>query len=859
MSQRTQPHNLAARMARWSGRHRKVAVLGWLGLMGALFAFSIVSPMKMIVSETSGPGESGRVNEILYEEFERPAGERVLVQSTQFEAESAQFRAVVQAVVDATSSLDEVATVQSPYGPGNDGLVSTDRATALVLVEFAGAPEDAADKTGAVVSAVSDVQEAHPDFYVGSFGESTKKALKKSFTDDLFTAGLYSLPITLIILLIAFGAVVAAGIPLLLGMTAVLGTMGLVSIVSHVVPMDDSVPALVLLIGLAVGVDYSMFYLKREREERGAGRSESAALEAAAATSGHSVLVSGVTVIVAMSGMLLTRDATFAAIGIATMMVVAVAMLGSLTVLPAVLSKLGDRVDRGRVPFANQLRRDDGEGRMWGAVIDRVLRRPVLSVVLAGGLLLGIAAPAVQLTTVQPGIDTYPQSLLTTYNRLAAAFPGTEISADVVVKAADVQSPEVQAQIQELTDAALGTDVMSHPIDVSINPQQTVAVVSIPVAGNGSNGPSNDALDALRDEIVPATVGALPDAEVGVTGMTAETRDFDALMNSKAPLVFGFVLLLAFLLMLLTFRSLVIALKTLLLNLLSVAAAYGVLVLVFQEGWGKSVLGFEVTGGIDPFLPILLFVILFGLSMDYHVFILSRIREAYDGGLTTQAAVAHGIKTTAGVVTSAAIVMVAVFSIFGALQAMIFKQFGVGLAAAILIDATLIRAVLLPATMSLLDRWNWYLPGWLEWLPRLEHGVYTEPESEPRHRADHRAGTTGARRRSTPHQGSVVSAPAREETRSRADAGRTEDRPRTWRRVDAARRPGPGARWGILGEQSRPGRLGRRHSRKHRGKRVRCSRRVRRRGDGCPAHPRSGPRYRAGRPCRAHARLRRRR
>ena len=227
---------------------------------------------------------------------------------------------------------------------------------------------------------------------------------------------------------------------------------------------------------------------------------------------------------------------------------------------------------------------------------------------------------------------------------------------------------------------------------MSINPQQTVAIVSIPVAGDGSNGPSNDALDALRDEIVPATVGALPDAEVGVTGMTAETRDFDALMSSKAPLVFGFVLLLAFLLMLVTFRSLVIALKTVLLNLLSVAAAYGVLVLVFQEGWGKSVLGFEVTSGIDPFLPILLFVILFGLSMDYHVFILSRIREAYDGGLTTQAAVAHGIKTTAGVVTSAAIVMVAVFSIFGALQAMIFKQFGVGLAAAILIDATVIRA-----------------------------------------------------------------------------------------------------------------------------------------------------------------------
>ena len=730
MPQPTQHHNLAARMARWSGRHRKVAIFGWLGLMATLFAFSLVSPMNMIVYETSGPGESGRADEILYEDFEQPAGESVLVQSTELTAGSPQFQAVVDDVVETVGSLDEVASAESPYGRGDTGLISADQASALVPLEFAGSPEDAKDKTDAVVSAVASVQATHPDFYVGSFGESTNKALNDSAMDDLKTAGMYSVPLTLCILLIAFGAVVAAGIPLLLGLSAVLGTLGLVSLVSHLVPMSNSTSALVLLIGLAVGVDYSMFYLKREREERAAGCSEGAALEAAAATSGHSVLVSGITVIVAMSGMLLTRDATFASFGIATMMVVAVAMLGSLTVLPAVLSKLGDRVDRGRVPFISRLRSRNGEGRIWSVVLDRVLRRPVVSVVLAGGLLLALAAPAIQMTTVQPGIDTFPQHLLTTYNRLDAAFPGTEISADVVVKAADVQSPEVQAEIQELTGAAVGTAVMDQPVDVSINPEGTVAVVSIPVAGNGSNGPSNAALDALRDDIVPATVGSLDDAEVAVTGMTAQTRDFDSQMNTTAPLVFAFVLLLAFVLMLVTFRSLVIAGKAVLLNLLSVAAAYGVLVLVFQEGWGKALLGFDATSGIDPFLPILLFVILFGLSMDYHVFILSRVRESYDDGLPTQAAVEHGIKTTAGVVTSAAVVMVGVFSIFGVLQAMIFKQFGVGLAAAIMIDATLVRAVLLPASMSLLDRWNWYLPRWLEWLPRLEHGHY-EPVEAP--------------------------------------------------------------------------------------------------------------------------------
>ena len=730
MPQPTQHHNLAARMARWSGRHRKVAIFGWLGLMATLFAFSLVSPMTMIVYETSGPGESGRADEILYEDFEQPAGESVLVQSTELTAGSPQFRAVVDDVVETVGSLDEVASAESPYGRGDTGLISADQASALVPLEFAGSPEDAKDKTDAVVSAVASVQATHPDFYVGSFGESTNKALNDSAMDDLKTAGMYSVPLTLCILLIAFGAVVAAGIPLLHGLRAVLGTLGLVSLVSHLVPKSNITSALVLLIGLAVGVDYSMFYLKREREERAAGCSEGAALEAAAATSGHSVLVSGITVIVAMSGMLLTRDATFASFGIATMMVVAVAVVGSLTVLPAVLSKLGDRVDRGRVPFISRLRSRNGEGRIWSVVLDRVLRRPVVSVVLAGGLLLALAAPAIQMTTVQPGIDTFPQHLLTTYNRLDAAFPGTEISADVVVKAADVQSPEVQAEIQELTGAAVGTAVMDQPVDVSINPEGTVAVVSIPVAGNGSNGPSNAALDALRDDIVPATVGSLDDAEVAVTGMTAQTRDFDSQMNTTAPLVFAFVLLLAFVLMLVTFRSLVIAGKAVLLNLLSVAAAYGVLVLVFQEGWGKSVLGFDATSGIDPFLPILLFVILFGLSMDYQVFILSRVRESYDDGLPTQAAVEHGIKTTAGVVTSAAVVMVGVFSIFGVLQAMIFKQFGVGLAAAIMIDATLVRAVLLPASMSLLDRWNWYLPGWLEWLPRLEHGHY-EPVEAP--------------------------------------------------------------------------------------------------------------------------------
>ena len=713
--------HLAARMAHWSSRHRKIAIFGWLALSVALFAVSILSPLKTIVFETSGPGESGRADTILYEEFKQPSGESVLIQHPELKAASPQFKSVVESVVAEVSGLDAVAKVESPLEPENTGQISDDKHSALVGIEIRGPSEDAADKVDPIVAKVNDVQEANPAFFVGSFGESTGKAIEKDFFNDLKKAGLFSVPLTLGILLVAFGALVAAGIPLLLGLSAALATLGLVAIISQALPMSDAVGAIILLIGLAVGVDYTMFYLKREREERAAGRSEDGALEAAASTSGRSVLISGVTVLVAMAGMLLTFSADFASFGVATMTVVAVALIGSLTVLPALLSKLGDNVDRLRVPLVHRLRRDDGGGRFWGAIVDRVLRHPVVSVVLAGGLLVALALPAYQLRTAQPGIDTYPQKYLGTYNRLKVAFPGTEIGASVVVKAPNVETPEVLEAIGQLKWRAIDSGVMNEPIDVDVNQAKTVANISIPIEGDGIDATSNQALDALRDEIVPPTVGTIANSEVGVTGTTAQARDFSDQMKRVAPLVFGFVLLFAFVLMLVSFRSVVIGAKAILLNLLSVGAAYGILVLVFQHGVGKQLLGFDATGGIDPFLPILLFVILFGLSMDYHVFILSRVREAYGRGMSTEHAVSYGIKSTAGVVTSAAIVMVGVFAIFGTLQAMIFKQFGVGLAAAILIDATIVRAILLPATMKLLGDWNWYLPKWLEWIPQFSH------------------------------------------------------------------------------------------------------------------------------------------
>jgi RND superfamily putative drug exporter len=727
------PTNLAGRMGRWSAHHRKTAIFGWLAFVVVAFALGIVSGTTKIEPATSGVGESGRVDKLLHEEFEQPAEESVLVQSETLTVKDPAFAAAVEDVVVKVSALESVQNVRSPLDPENAGQISGAGNAALVEFEIRGDPDDATTKIDPVVAAVDDAQKAHPELFVGSFGVSADKEVEAAFLDDLKKAGILSLPVTLIILIVVFGALVAAGIPLLLALTAIIATFGLVALPTSLIPIDEVTYELILLIGLAVGVDYSMFYLKREREERAAGRSEEAALEAAAATSGRSVLISGLTVIVAMSGMFLAGIQGMSAFAVGTILVVAVAMLGSLTVLPATLSWLGDRVDRGRVPFVSRLRRDDGEGRIWGAIVGAVLRRPVISVVLAGGVLLALAVPALELRTVQPGIDTYPQSLpsIQTYNRIQEAFPGSEIPAGVVVQAADVTAPAVQEAIGQLEWRALATGQMHEPITVDMNEGGTVATIAIPVDGTGMDAPSEAALATLREDIVPTTVGALPNAEVGVTGMTAQSKDFNDKLGSVAPLVFGFVLLLAFGLMLFAFRSLVIAVKAIILNLISIAAAYGVMVLVFQHGVGKGILGFESTAGIDAFLPIFMFVILFGLSMDYHVFIISRMREAYDRGMSTEQAVAHGIKTTAGVVTSAAIVMVCVFSVFATLSMLIFKQFGVGLAAAILIDATIVRAVLLPATMKLLGDWNWYLPKWLEWLPHLDHGDDVEKVKAP--------------------------------------------------------------------------------------------------------------------------------
>jgi uncharacterized membrane protein YdfJ with MMPL/SSD domain len=714
--------NLAARAGRWSAAHWKTATFGWIAFVVVAVVLGGAVGAKSLSDNDGIPGESGRMEKILDENFKTPAGETVLIQSDTLTTRSSAFGAAIDDVTRRVAAIPAVTNVRSPLERGGADQVSADGHSAIVRFDIRGDPEKAVDKIEPVLAALDEAKAAHSQLYIGAFGEGTAdKEIDESIGQDLERAGLLSIPVTIAVLIVAFGALVAAGIPLLLALTAVAATMGLLAIPSHVWPVDENTSAVVLLIGLAVGVDYAMFYLKREREERAAGRSERAALEAAAATSGRAVLVSGLTVITAMAGMFLTGDKTFSSFAMATIMVVAIAVLGSLTVLPALLSRLGDRVNKVRVPLLHRLQRPGG-GRFWGFVLDRVLRRPVVSVVVSAGLLVALALPALGMKTVVPGAEAFPKDLeaVQVYDRLQQAFPGESDPAVVVVKAPAIDDPRVDAAIENLEARALASGRVHEPVTIDVNEARTVARIELPLAGSGSDAASNAALATLRNEVVPETVGSLDGVEAGVTGSTAISKDFGDKMRSSAPLVFAFVLAFAFLMLLVSFRSIVIAVKAIVLNLLSVAAAFGVLVLVFQHEWAKGILGFDYSGGVMAWLPVFLFVILFGLSMDYHVFILSRIREAYDGGMKTEDAIAHGIKTTAGVVTSAAIVMVLVFSIFGTMSLIMMKQFGVGLATAVLIDATIVRGVLLPATMRLLGDWNWYLPRWLAWLPRIK-------------------------------------------------------------------------------------------------------------------------------------------
>jgi uncharacterized membrane protein YdfJ with MMPL/SSD domain len=703
-----------------------LAAIGWFAFVIAAVAAGGAIGTEQIADEDLGVGESRAADQAIARAFPENAEETVLIQNTGagITAEDPRFQEVVAEVVAALDDTENVVDVESPFLAASEGAVSEDGRSVLVTFEIPDRGEvEPEDLVEAPLDTVAELDEAYSGYRIGQFGEaSANQQVTGSIEDDFRQAEVTSLPVTLLILLLAFAAVVAALVPLLLAVCAVAAAIGLLGPLSQIWPLDESVTSVVLLVGLAVGVDYSMFYLRRQREERARGNDTATALELAAATSGRAVAVSGVTVAIAMAGMFLAGATTFTSFAVGTITVVTIAVAGSLTVLPAVLSRLGDGVNRGRVPFLTRPEERVGQhSRVWSRILDLVLARPAASALLATVLLLLLASPVLNLRLTVPGFETLPQDLpvVQTYDQIQQAFPGNQIPAQVLIERGDATDVDLTIAVHNLREAVEAEEFFQPPVTVQFSPDHGVARVDVPLAGDGLDDASYDALARLREEAIPATVGEQGGLAVNVGGFTASSQDFNELMEARVPVVFAFVLGLAFLLLLTAFRSIVVPLKAILLNLLSVGAAYGIVVWIFQEGHLESLLGFESSGAVISWLPLFLFVLLFGLSMDYHVFILSRVRELYDQGYSTEEAVSRGIKGTASVVTAAAAVMVAVFAIFATLSAVVFKQFGVGLAVAVLIDATVIRAVLLPATMTLLGDWNWYLPRWLDWLPRI--------------------------------------------------------------------------------------------------------------------------------------------
>ncbi len=724
------PHRSRApvveRIAGWSARHRKTAVFGWFLLVAVIFVACHQLPAKNLPQTDAG--QSGVAEQTLNRlGFTTPPHEYVLIQPRgsggpghTFSTDLAMRRAARQVAAALAALPHSARDIATPLGRGGTGLVSANGRSALVTFTV---PASTSQEDQAVVPAlraVAAVAARHPGLLIAEAGDaSTDRAANAIVSQDFRQAAETSVPITLILLIAVFGALIAAGIPVLLAGTAVFTALALLAIPGQWLPIDSSTSAVVLLIGMAVAVDYSLFYLRREREERARGAGTEQALRTAAATSGRAILISGLTVMIALGGLFLTGYSEFTGIAVGTIAVVGVAVLGSLTFLPALLSWLGPWADRARIPFLGRRRTAARPSRLWAALVRRVIRHPAAWGSVAALAMLVLAAPALGLRLGNPPNGGFPSKIpiVATYDRINRAFPGGPAPAEVVVTGHNLAGPQVTRALGRLRAEASARGPIRGPIRAEAVAGGRAVLVSVPLAGDSTDAVSNHALLDLRNHVLPGTLGRVPGISYAVTGSTAQNYDDTGVLRGRTPLVLAVVAGLAFLLLLVAFRSVLIPLVSISLNLLSVAAAFGLLTLIFQDGHLAGPLGFTSYGAIVPWVPLFVFVFLFGLSMDYHVFILSRIRELRGRGATTRDAVVGGIASSAGVVTSAALIMMAVFSIFATLALIQFKMLGVTLTAAVLIDATVVRGILLPACLALLGERSWYLPRWLHWLP----------------------------------------------------------------------------------------------------------------------------------------------
>ncbi|WP_330452776.1 MULTISPECIES: MMPL family transporter [unclassified Streptomyces] len=706
-------------MARWSARHPWRAITGWFLFVLLCLGAGIAAGNNPATTKDFWVGEAGHAESMATEGgLQRRPVEHVLIRSASGPLDTARATGAARELTARMRALDEVREVQAP-------VASKDGTALRVSVVMEGAELDGRKNVVPLLAETAEVAAAHPDLVVEETGSpAISKGVNDQRGDDLALSERLSLPVTLLILLAVFGSVVMAGVPLLLALSSIAATMGLSMLASHLLPDPGVGTNMILLMGLAVGVDYTLFYLKREREERaraGGRLGPEALVELAAATAGRAVVISGLAVIVCTATLYLATDVIFSSLATGTILVVAVAVLSSLTVLPALLVKLGHRAERRaarkaarrarRGAPATAKRPKPENGRVFTALLRPARRHPVATLCASVLVMLAVAAPALGLRLVDPGKDTFSRSIpaMRVYDRLTAAYPELLVKHEVVTRTSPGRAPEVRAALTELGRRAQADPLFARTAEpvVRTSADGRVTVLELAVPHPAPSDEAIASLDHLRDRYIPSTVGKLSGVDTAVSGDVARGRDYVHHERGKLPLVIGFLLLLTFVTTAVAFRSAVIGLIGVVLNLLSAAAALGALVLVFQGTWAEGLLGFDSLGAIASRVPLFLFVLLFGLSMDYQVFVVSRIKEAMDHGMTAREAVLEGIARSAKVVTSAALVMVTIFAAFVFLHLTEMKQMGFCLAVAVLLDAVVIRMMILPSLLLLLGERAW--------------------------------------------------------------------------------------------------------------------------------------------------------
>ena len=714
---------MTERLAVWSSRRPWLTLAGWVVVFVAAIAITaaFVGDALSGDEEITRATDSRRADELQSERFageraDRGVTEVIVVRSATATVDEPRFERRVRALAaDVRAAGAE--QVRTFYNSGERRVVSADRDATGMLVALG---RDAEDDIGDVVDAVQGA-DGRGRFDVAITGEHTLEADFDTLAgEDLRSGELgFGLPVAFIVLLVVFGSVVAGLVPLLLAMISITVALGLLALVGQAFPLSVFATNMLTGMGLALGIDYSLFVLSRYREERHHGRERPEAIAAVGATASRAVLFSGIAFTLAMVGLVLVPSTIMRSLAAGAIAAALVSVAAALTLLPALLSLLGDRVNALRLPVFG--RAVDREGsRFWSGAVRGVLRRPLLGLVVATAVLLVMAAPVLSLRSGEAGVSTLPDRLAAKQGYLAlnAEFPGETTEPAEVVIDGDADTPAVQTGIERLRRRLAGEPRFGRP-QVDTNQAGDLTVLTVPIEGDPLGHEAVDAVRALRRERLPA---AFPDpaVETLVAGDTAETIDESDTMRRWLPIVLAFVLALSFVLLTIAFRSLVVAAKAIVVNLLSVAAAYGLLVLVFQEGVGNELLGFPQVDTIEAWVPLFLFAVLFGLSMDYHVFLLSRIRERYRQTGDNRNAIAHGVGSTGRIITGAALIIVAVFSGFARGDLVMFQQMGFGVAVALLLDATIVRLILVPAAMQLLGERNWYLPVWLRWLPDVQ-------------------------------------------------------------------------------------------------------------------------------------------